>query len=328
MSMKRIEPTVLVLLALIASIAPSHAASEIVVANRYLLPNRTSHAHLYLYREDGRLLRQLSRDNSGQDHDPIFAPDGETIVWTRVLPGSVKQWWSITPRRANAHRLKGAPVWYKSTRNSDYFASTGSYGAYSTITPEPEDKAPRVRTPDGKWEIVLRESASTEDDSGDGPGHGKNYLLRDLKTGKETEFGKLPGFYGIFDLLQSRRNPQQHFLWEKNLHLAFFDLHLNSTDGDTVFALDLLKKRLVRLSPNWAAPVPLPGESAFLTLTYNRYVPIPGSRKTANCDFVEHWNARFEKVRYARTNCVVCYGASLYRPGRAPRVVTIRDEDG
>ena len=36
------------------------------------------------------------------------------------------------------------------------------------------------------------------------------------------------------------------------LRLAFFGLHLNSTDGDTCFALDLNGPKLVRLSPNWA----------------------------------------------------------------------------
>src|SRR5207248_3083788 len=56
------------------------AASEIVIAIRYLQAEGTSHSHLYLYREDGKILRQLTTDNSGQDVDPIFAPDGEVIA--------------------------------------------------------------------------------------------------------------------------------------------------------------------------------------------------------------------------------------------------------
>jgi hypothetical protein len=108
---------------------------------------------------------------------------------------------------------------------------------------------------------------------------------------------------------------------------VFFDLHLDSTNGDTVFALDLIRKRLVRLSPNWAAPIPLSGESNFLTLTFNRYVPIPASKKTANCRFFERWDSNFKKVRYARTNCVISYGASMLRAGKSPRVVTVRDEE-
>src|SRR5437870_6736947 len=61
----------------------SRGDSEIVIAIRYLQPKGTSHSHLYLYREHGKLLRQLTNDNSGQDVDPIFAPDGETIVLDR-----------------------------------------------------------------------------------------------------------------------------------------------------------------------------------------------------------------------------------------------------
>ncbi|HEU5313267.1 MAG TPA: hypothetical protein VFU08_05530, partial [Candidatus Udaeobacter sp.] len=109
------------------------------------------------------------------------------------------------------------------------------------------------------------------------------------------------------------------------LRLAFFDLHLNSTDGDTVFALDLTGPRFVRLSPNWATPIPLPGEAAFLTFTENRYVPIPGSKKTANCSYMEHWDEKLNKIRYAREkSAALCYGASMYRPGKNPSAITLR----
>ena len=109
------------------------------------------------------------------------------------------------------------------------------------------------------------------------------------------------------------------------MQLAFFDLHLNSTDGDTVFALDLTGPRLVRLSPNWATPIPLPGEPAFLTLTENRYVPIPASKKTANCSYIERWDEKLNHIRYAREkSAAVCYGTSMYRPGLTPAVITLR----
>jgi hypothetical protein len=115
------------------------------------------------------------------------------------------------------------------------------------------------------------------------------------------------------------------YLLEGALRAAFFSLHLDSTDGDTVFALDLNGRRLVRLSPNWAAPIPLPGEPAFLTFTYIRYVPIPGSKMTANCTYFERWDAALNKVRYARPGtAALCYGASVFRPGRNPTTVNIR----
>jgi hypothetical protein len=306
---------------LFAGVLSARADSEIVVANRYLLANRTSHSHLYLYREDGKLLRQLTSSNAGQDRDPIFAPDGQSIVWTRLLSNGEKQYWSIRPRGSGLKQLRAQPAWYKSTHTSNFFSSNDVPDA---LRPASGNNAPRVRTPDGRWEMVLRELTGNENEQDDGEGHGSHYLLRDLKTGTETEFGKLPGFFGVYDLLQSKNISRTRFLWEKNLHLAFFDLHLDSTNGDTVSALDFDRQRLVRLSPNWAAPILLPGESAFLSFTENRYVPIPGTNKTANCCFIERFDAHLRHTRYARTNCTVCYGASMYRPGQTPRIVTVR----
>ncbi len=318
---------ILLWVALIVGVLPVRAANEIVVANRYLLANQTSHAHLYLYREDGKLLRQLTTDNSGQDKRPVFSPDGETIVWTRELPQNKKQYWSIRPRGNGAQRLKVAPAWYTQKRNSDFFTNTDANRAGEKYSGEPKDRAPLVRTPDGKTELVLREDPSNEDSRWDTEGHGADYLLRDVKTGIETKFAKLPGFYGAFNLLHADQKSSQRFLWEKKLHLAFFDLHLDSTEGDTVFALDLLQKRFVRLSPNYAAPIPLPGQSAFLTWTTNRYVPIPKSKKTANCRFVERFDENLKRIRYARTNCTISYGFSMHRPSQTPRVITILADD-
>src|SRR5436305_8535012 len=48
---------------------PARGASEIVIAIRYLQPEGTSHSHLYLFREDGKLVRQLTNDSS--DKTPL-----------------------------------------------------------------------------------------------------------------------------------------------------------------------------------------------------------------------------------------------------------------
>ncbi len=309
------------------------ADAEIVIAIRYLQAEGTSHSHLYLYREDGKLLRQLTNDNSGQDSGPIFAEDGGMIIFTREKPNDVHEFWSIEPRGTHLKKLDAAPDWYTQAKSSPYFTNIEPEESPSpSLAASPEESAspvetppPTYKSPDNSVELVLREDPKDEDDQGDGPGHGKHYLLRDLKTGAETEFDKLPGFYGVFGLLHEKQNKDQHFLFDGPLRLAFFDLHLNSTDGDTVFALDLAGPRLVRLSPNWAAPIPLPGEAAFLTFTENRYVPIPGSKKTANCSYMERWDEKLNKIRYAREkSAAVCYGASMYRPGLTPSTITMR----
>ena len=298
----------------------ARANSEIVVAIRYLRASGVSHAHLYLYREDGKLLRQLTRDDSGQDSAPQFAPDGETIVWMREKPGGASEYFEITPRGGGLRRLTAPPAWYVSKKRSDFF--TNFAVAEPDASPDNHPINPTFRTPDGSFEIVLRSNTDDEDDKG--VAYGSHHLLRAVRTGKTVEFAALPGFDGAHEMLHDISAPPKYFLWEEGLHLAFFETHLNSTDGDTVYALDFAAPRLTRLSPNWAAPFPLPGEPAFLSLTENRYVPIARTQKTANCSYMERWDRHLHKIRYARPRAAVCYGASLYRPEGQPAVVTVR----
>jgi WD40-like Beta Propeller Repeat len=305
--------------------------SEIVVAIRYLQATGTSHAHLYLYREDGKLLRQLTNDNSGQDSAPIFSPDGTSIVFTREESNNVREFWSIDPRGTALKKLNNAPDWYTQTKSSPYFTNLEPEDTASA-TPNPEESAspsttptPTYKAPDGSVELILREDPNDEDDQINAPSHGKHYLLRDLRTGSEMAFANIPGFDGAVEILHERQSPDEHFLFSGNLRLVFFEVHLDSSAGDTVQALDLTGPRFARLSPNWAAPIPLPGESAFLTFTENRYVPISGSKKTANCSYIERWDEKLNKIRYAREkSAALCYGFSMYRPGRDPAVITMR----
>jgi hypothetical protein len=315
------------------------AASEIVIAIRYLQAEGTSHSHLYLYRDDGKFLRQLTTDNSGQDVDPIFAPEGEIIVFTREKANSPVEFWSVRPLGGDSTKLDSAPDWYEQAKTSPYFTNRETSKPADSVSPTtaaPESSPSpseagmmrdrgSYKAPDGSVELILREDPSDPDDQVDGERHGKHYLLRYLKTGTQADFGALPGFFGVYEILHDQQNSDRQFLFEGLLRVTFFGLHLNSTDGDTSFALDLNGPRFVRLSPNWAAPVPLPGESAFLTLTENRYVPIPGATKTANCSYIERWDAQLQKIRYARPKAAaIFYGASVYRPERAPAVITIR----
>jgi hypothetical protein len=329
--MRRILGFLVVAAGSVWAFTTAQGASEIVVAIRYLEAKGTSHSHLYLYREDGKLLRQLTKDESGQDKDPIFAPDGETIVFTREISETKSEFWSVEPKGGAPKRLEVAPEWYATAKTSPFFEWPETGSGDDESAPAFGERSPHFKAPDDSVELILREVKGDEDDSINGPEHGKHYLFRDLKSGKEVEFSKIPGFEGAVDQLQLK-GKDDRFLMEPPLRLAFFGVHLNSTDGDTDYALDLTKQRFIRLSephgengPNWSAPFPLPGEPAFLTLSYVRYVPIPGSKKTANCSYVERWDANLKKVRYAREkSAAICYGASMYRPDKTPAVVTIR----
>src|SRR5207237_10113334 len=97
------------------------------------------------------------------------------------------------------------------------------------------------------------------------------------------------------------------------------------TEDGPVLPLRLPAPWLVRRSPIWATPIPLPVKVALLTFAESRYVPIAGSKKTANCSYMEHWDEKLNKMRYAREkSAALCYGASMYRPGKNPGVITLR----
>src|SRR5881396_4363065 len=100
--------------------AVSRGDSEIVIAIRYLQPKGISYSHLYLYREDGKLLRQLTNDNSGQDVAPIFDSSGQTIVFTREKPHKIVEYWTIKPHREGLKKLEAAPSWYVQAKTSPY----------------------------------------------------------------------------------------------------------------------------------------------------------------------------------------------------------------
>jgi hypothetical protein len=207
---------------------PAGGTQEIVIAIRYLQAEGTSHSHLYLYREDGRPLRQLTNDNSGQDSAPIFAPDGANIVFTREKPNNVREFWSVDPLGKTLKKLEAGPDWYVAAKSSPYFTNVESE---ESASPDPSASAaesisptatpiPTYKSPDGSIELILRDDPNDENDQIDGPGHGKHYLLRDLKNGVETEFGKVPGFDGVFGLLHDNQDKNQHFLFEGPLRLA------------------------------------------------------------------------------------------------------------
>ena len=308
--------------------AADRPQAEIVVATRYFQQEGISHAHLYLYREDGKFLRQLTSTNTGQDRDPVFAPDGETIVFARANDAGGTDYWSVEPRGGKLHMIPATPDWYVRESVPSVFAyveDDPGEALFATEPTKPAPKPPTYRAPDRSVELVLRVDPADEEDGADGERHGKHYLLRDLQTGRFVEMGKLPGFIGLTNVLGVDGQADGRFLLVPPLHAAFFGLHLDSTNGSTVFALDLDGKRLVRLSPNGAVVYPLPGEPAFLTLTENRYLPFGDGTKTANCSFVERWGADLKALRYAKPGAAgVCYGASMYRPGRNPATFTVR----
>ena len=242
-----------------------------VVATRYLQAEGISHAHLYLYKEDGTFLRQLTKLEKGQDHDPLFSPDGKEIVFLHTpdsedeggknvadakSPASVEPW-RIETSGKGLKKLPELPDWYRTAGNTDHF-TPGFPDNWPTNAPasgHPDkgwerkfsnpptraeiDSLPVTRaiSPDGAYQLILK--LGPDDLGFNGPGNGKFYELRNRKSGKSWRLGELPGFFGVTDLLHESSHPQTLFLQQGALNVVFFSLHIGSTYGDWCIALDL-----------------------------------------------------------------------------------------
>jgi len=95
--------------------------------------------------------------------------------------------------------------------------------------------------------------------------------------------------------LQLKGSKDTRFLFDGPLRLAFFGVHLDSTKW----------RHGLRARPNESSFRPALAELGralsvvrrrrVLSMTYNRYVPIPGSTKTANCSYLEIWDSSLKK---------------------------------
>jgi len=141
-----------------AACANAVADPEIVVAIRYLKAQGASHAQLFLFRQDGHLLRQLTNENVAQVTNPRFAPDGETIVFTREL-GINKEYRSVEPHGKNLHVLPAAPPWYDKKNDAPFFTNLeGSYEGPNPDAPSEEQKELTFNSPDGSTQMILKQT--------------------------------------------------------------------------------------------------------------------------------------------------------------------------
>lgn len=298
------------------TVSPASAAkprAEIVVAIRYLQQTGVSHSHLCLYGEGGELLRQLTKDDTGQDHRPVFAPDGETIVFTREISDSAKQWWSVKPTGGALHQLPSEPDWYAQAKDSPSFAESSTEG-------KPDAPNAPVFPMDSTVELAL----TPTEKAGSDPIAEWYVTLRNPATRKEIRLaGTVAGWFPAL-LLGEADAP---FLQEGGWKVAFIATHLGSSDGAIVQAVNLDGSGFVQVARHWATPVALPGEAAFLSDATERYVPFGDGTHTANCSYVDRWDSRLKRTRYAREGAAaINYGASMYRPGKTPAVIIVRGE--
>lgn len=325
---------------------------QVAVAIRYLQITGVSHAHVYLYGESGKLLRQLTASNEGQDHDPVFSPDGKVIVFARQMREG-EQWWEIQTDGSASRHLDAPPDWHATRQPADFafppaVAVPNHPGERRLVHTTKAGELP-FPAPDKSVTLVLKDDPQQVES--ENFYYGKvAYLRRDgmdqaieempavpfRETGPpaeremrksaspaEGEFSPAPTSEirydnRLFDFLLLRDGSP--FLFAESLRVAFFAQHRGSSDGTGMFALDLARSRSVELTPNGSRLVPAGDKPYFFSICSERYLPLGDGKRTVNCTFLDRWDATLQRVRFAAPKVSIFHGACARWPDGA-RVV-------
>jgi hypothetical protein len=337
----------------------SDIPAQVVVAIRYLQIDGTSHSHLYLFDRKAEVMRQLTNEDAGQDHDPVFAPAGSVIIYQRSLKKG-SQWRSIQITGKGDRLLAEAPAWYvkhaeKPTCFGDpeavpdpaggerfYTASSPGDIVFETrdassaiilkdVAVHPADSSDPTWYPKAAW---LREKGHEQDDAIESfpifsPSRGKGenrFWTEPLSRGEVSHEQQPNENHGVFGGLEDcilllEKSP---FLEVPLLRAAFFSQHRGSTDKEGLFALDLKTRRLMELAPNGGSIIPLSGLPGFACICNQLYLPL-GDGRSVNCDYLDLWDSQMRRFRFAEKKPAQFHGASLLVEGTPSRVISIAE---
>jgi len=292
----------------------SLAQAEIAISIRYFKVEGASHYHLFLYSDDGKVIRQLTAPEDAQDTAPMFSADGREIYFTREQRGR-KQVFSILPSGARLRPAEKAPVGYPPQPTDQAYEVTGGGDNDSLWQARGEDLF--MQTPDGKQEVILT--------SGDNFKHTdpsfeanafKGLTIRDLAGGWERRVstaGDAPENY--CDLATRMKSP---FLISPGLRMLFYWQWQGSTAGPRMGALDLANERVVFLSNNPAIVIPHGTRAGFFCVCEDRYQPLGNTGHTVNCLYLDWWDVKLQRTRFAKT--ISLFGGASVRVKGQPQL--------
>lgn len=325
----------------------------VVSIRHYLASAERSYYHLYLYSGDGKLVRQLTNADQMSDVEPVLSPDGKQVCFRRVPnnenPGYLHNpdnryfgpdasttgtYHLIADVRAGstAREIAQAPEWYRPKKEAQPQETKGVETNDSDKSPvvEEDPDTRRFRSPDGANEIVVHYKSSVEEEEKDHPAGVEpsdvTLTLVDLRASTAQRMEGLRGFKSInrsnsIHWRINRWNDGSPFLYAGRLRVAFFEAHLNSTEGNCDIAFDLNRREFFNLAPNDGFPVATPGGvPGFFFVSGERYRPLGDGKKTVNCEYLDFWNAEMKRTRFA-PNLSKFGGAAAYIPGHGVTVI-------
>lgn len=323
----------------------------VVVAMRYPQIEGISHSRLYLFSRGGKLIRQLTKSEEGQDTDPVFSPDGKAVLYAR-LAGSrkeetAKEWRLVSVDGKNDQPVKTPPAWREAqSRPVAVFDDPPVDPASGTLAPYAKAGELSFSVKEGTGMLTLRDDPGRQEANASGWFPKLNWFresqeepevnirmwpaFRPMRVSGEKEFwaGPLPaGVVPSEKILEDEPEvaPESVMLAGNSpllesppLKAAFFTQHLGSTDGNRLIAADLRNRSLYDLSPNGGKVAILEGLPGFACVCAQRYLPL-GDGRTVNCSYLDLWEAEepgLRRIRFAAAKVGIFYGASIRLPKR------------
>lgn len=332
------------------------ASIRVVAAIRYLQVDGVSHARLYLFSGDGKMIRQLTKTQSGNDCDPVFSSDGKQIVFRREMK-SANKFFAVQVANGRVRPLDAAPPWYNAALKERPLKFDYPPSMPLPHDPKQERLADYIKpgdvvyaAPDNSTAIVLKDKPSEAQPSDDW--YPKDVYLRNRDVEEDVLVSKLP-----YVSLEAGSSPAENamrnapdggqalhyqsgnevgdidgvlvcngspFLWVEPLRVVFLRQHRGSTYCEGFFALDLKQNRVHEVTPTCGDIIPLPGKPAFFCICNERYLPLGDGKRTVNCSFLDLWDADLKRVRFSAPKVAQYYGGCVFQPDTAPAVIVLR----
>jgi hypothetical protein len=277
------------------SILSAQAAETLIVASirQYQIEGR-SNIHLYLYGLDGLLKKQLTDVVGCDDIDPMFTYDGQSVYFTR------KSTLAQTASETGLYKLDLATD--QATRekeNESYTDVAVDELDYSFAVPADSwNVAERndCLSPDRIYRITLK--AMPAPDPNVNPPmehllsvHGQPAV--DIATLADFPVDVSKDYYSLEEL---NGTP---FVTSTDYAAVFLVHHLDSTDGDQIWGLDLQSLRWTKMSENGGQIYHPPGAPGVFFACDSLYVPLGHTGHTVNCSYLEWWDNHFKMAKLA-----------------------------
>lgn len=262
-----------------------------VVSARAMHPKGASHYQLYLYDQEGKLIRKLTSPEDAHDTDPMFSPDGDEIGFERHR-GKTVEYYTIKPNGKQLRKIASRPDWHRKYATIPRFDFDSTY-VYQTGDADDVLKNSNYLSPDGKMELSLMfKRPGAVDAYWGNTENPRSFWLLDKQSGKEENLDTFSGFESLQNFLLLNKSP---FSYDPPLRVAFFSCHAGSTFGESFWVLDINKKKFTLISRSYSDVYPVSGEHGFITVSEERYQPL-GDGRSVNCEFLYWWNSKLEKT--------------------------------